>query len=203
MKSNIRVGRLAAAAAAFGLIGFLAAGCGQQSAAGNASAAAPKASTAAPKATSVSYSWQVVNGGNAQHPKWPFFSQHGTNPMPATITLPANANVTLTIKNGDDGADPVPAAYAKVTGTVGGVETVAGQQISSMSANKVSHTFTVSGLGLNIPLPATSTVTVTFHTPSKAGTYTWQCYVPCGTGSDGWGGPMVTAGWMTGSIQIQ
>ncbi|MDA8346692.1 MAG: hypothetical protein M0Z66_14665 [Thermaerobacter sp.] len=199
MKNISGLSRIAAATATLGLIGFLAAGCGQQTAVGNASAAPPT-----PAPTKVSLDWQVVNGGNAQHPDWPFFSADGTNPFPATVNLPANADVTLTIKNADDGADAVPAAYGKVTGTVGNVETVAGKTISSLNAtNQVSHTFTISGLGLNIPLPASSTVTVTFHTPSKSGDYTWQCFVPCGTGSDGWGGPMVTAGWMTGTVHIQ
>ena len=210
----LKGGRLAAAAAVVGVASLLIAGCGQQQAAGNASAAnKPKSTTSTPAPTSVSYNWEVVNGGNAAHPDWPFFSQDGKNPMPATLTLPANATVTLTIKNYDDGGGDVPAAYAKVTGTVGNAETVNGQQETSFKASGViAHTFTVSGLGLNIPLPAAtdqgstvvpSVTVVTFKTPAKAGTYSWQCYQPCGTGSANWGGTMATAGWMTGSVQIQ
>ena len=197
--------RIAAAAATFALVGLVAAGCGQQQAAGNASAAAPKP-------TKVSMNLEVVNGGNAQHSDWPFFSQDGKNPLPATFKLPANAVVTLTIKNYDDGGGDVPAAYAKVTGTVGNTETVNGTQESSFKASGViAHTFTVAGLNLNIPLIAAtdqgstvvpSVTVVTFKTPAKSGTYTWQCMQPCGTGSDGWGGTMATAGWMTGSLQI-
>ncbi len=213
---HLKGGRLAAAAAVVGVASILIAGCGQQQAAGSASAASkPKTSTKAstPAPQTVSYNWEVVDGGNAQHSDWPFFSEDGKNPFPATLTLPANATITLTIKNYDDGGGDVPAAYAKVTGTVGNTETVNGTQESSFKASGViAHTFTVAGLGLNIPLVAAtdqgstvvpSVTVVTFKTPAKAGTYSWQCYQPCGTGSDGWGGPMVTPGWMMGSVQIQ
>ncbi len=203
-RNNHRIGRIAAAAATFALIGLAAAGCGQQQAAGNAKAAAPP--------TKASLSWTIVDGGNAQHNTWPFFSQDGKNPFPATLNLPANAVITLTIKNYDDGGGDVPAAYAKVTGTVGNVETVNGKQESSFSASGViAHTFTVAELGLNIPLVAAtdqgstvvpSVTVVTFKTPAKAGTYTWQCMQPCGSGAGGWGGAMTTAGWMAGSVQI-
>ncbi len=213
---HLKGGRLAVAAAVVGVASILIAGCGQQQAAGNASAASkPKTSTttSTPAPQTVSYNWEVVNGGNSQHPDWPFFSEDGKNPMPATITLPANATVTLTIKNYDDGGGTVPATYAKVSGTVGNTETVNGTQESSFKASgAIAHTFTVSGLGLNIPLPAAtdqgstvvpSVTVVTFKTPAKAGTYSWQCYQPCGTGSGDWGGPMATPGWMMGTLQIQ
>ncbi len=214
--THLKGGRLATVAAVVGVAGLLIAGCGQQQAAGNASAASGTSSSttsSTPAPQKVSYTWSVVNGGNAQHSDWPFFSEDGKNPMPATITLPPNATVTLTIKTYDDGGGTVPAAYAKVTGTVGNVETVNGQQQSSFKADGViAHTFTIAALGLNIPLVAAtdqgsqvvpSVTVVTFKTPAKAGTYSWQCYQPCGTGSAGWGGPMATAGWMTGSVQIQ
>jgi len=217
---HLKGGRLAGAAAIVGVASLLIAGCGQQQAAGTASAAGSTSSSttssqssSTPAPQTVSYSWSVVNGGNPQHSAWPFFSEDGKNPMPATVTLPANATVTLTIKTYDDGGGTVPAAYAKVTGTTGNVETVNGKQESSFKASGViAHTFTVSGLGLNIPLVAAtdqgstvvpSVTVVTFKTPAKAGTYSWQCYQPCGTGSAGWGGPMVTPGWMMGSLQIQ
>ena len=164
-------------------------------------------SQAAAAGKSVKVSLQVVNGGYQKHKDWPFFSRNGKTPL-ATLVLTRDATVTLTITNHDDGADKVPGTYAKVSGTIGKVEMVAGKEIHALSATDVSHTLTVEGLGLNIPLPpATSdghaaVVTVTFHTPAKAGTYTWQCYAPCGTGSDGWGGPMVSAGYMAGLIKI-
>jgi hypothetical protein len=212
----LKGGRLAAAAAVVGVASLLIAGCGSQpqQAAGSAKAAnKPKTSTTTPAPKSVAYTWYVVNGGNAAHPDWPFFSQDDKNPMPATITLPANATVTLTIKGYDDGGGTVPAAYAKVTGTVGNTETVNGTQESSFKASgQIAHTFTVTGLGLNIPVVAAtdqgstvvpSVTVVTFKTPAKAGTYSWQCYQPCGTGSAGWGGPMATPGWMMGTLQIQ
>jgi len=215
---SLKGGKLAAAAAVFGVAGLLIAGCGQQQAAGSASAASgtttqSSTQSSTPPAQTVSYNWEVVNGGNAAHPDWPFFSEDGKNPMPATVTLPANATVTLTIKTYDDGGGTVPAAYAKVTGTVGNTETVNGTSESAFKASgQIAHTFTVTGLGLNIPLVAAtdqgstvvpSVTVVTFKTPAKAGTYSWQCYQPCGTGSAGWGGPMATPGWMMGTLKIQ
>ena len=213
---HLKGGRLAGAAAVVGVAGLLIAGCGQQKAAGNASAAGnskPKSTTATSAPQKVSYNWAVVDGGNALHPKWPFFSQDGKNPFPATLNLPANATITVTIKNYDDGGGDVPAAYAKVTGTVGNVETVNGKQESSFKASGViAHTFTVSGLNLNIPLVAATdqgstvvpSVTVaTFKTPAKGGSYTWQCYQPCGSGSAGWGGAMAAAGWMVGNVSVK
>ena len=41
-------------------------------------------------------------------------------------------------------------------------------------------------------------------TPKTAGTYRWQCFVPCGLGYvDGNGGPMATPGYMMGQMEVQ
>ena len=46
-------------------------------------------------------------------------------------------------------------------------------------------------------------MTFSFTTPRVAGTYFWQCRVPCGGGFlDGFGGPMQTIGFMTGNMQV-
>jgi len=45
-------------------------------------------------------------------------------------------------------------------------------------------------------------VTFTLHT-GKAGSYTFQCLDPCGTGSNGFEGPMVTRGYMIGTLTVQ
>jgi hypothetical protein len=42
------------------------------------------------------------------------------------------------------------------------------------------------------------------------GNYVWHCYVPCGTGlagdglggQDGFGGPMATTGYMSGTLTV-
>jgi hypothetical protein len=40
-------------------------------------------------------------------------------------------------------------------------------------------------------------------TPRQSGDFIWQCRVPCGGGFlDGFGGPMQTIGFMTGSMQV-
>jgi hypothetical protein len=92
----------------------------------------------------------------------------------------------------------------------------------------VGHTFSFPGLGLSIPLkgmspttpvtgkqdicpnapclPAThphTATTFSFVTPSKPGTYRWQCFIPCGYSYfDGNGGPMATIGYMTGFMRV-
>jgi hypothetical protein len=190
---NLRRGTKIAAAAVTTLsLTALLGGCGQQTAAKTASAAAP----------SVHYHFymDVLTGGMYGKPGWPKFE-------PGNFTLPANADVTVTITSYDDGTAPVPAVYGKVSGTAGDTETVNGQTVSSVDPQQVAHTFTVSGLKLNVPIPVAASsqsptvVQFTFHTP-KAGTYTWQCEAPCGSGADGWGGPMVTSGYMTGTMTV-
>lgn len=182
-----RMTKIMGAVAGASALALLASGCGQQG--------PVKVTKTSSAPQHVSYAVTIINGGQQSHPKWPYFS-------PGNITLPANSLVTVTIKNEDDGADAVPASFAKVTGTVGGTETVNGKTVSSIPVNNVSHTLTVSGLGINIPLPPSSTVTFTVKT-GKAGTYSWQCMAPCGTGSTGWDGPMAQSGWMKGTFTIK
>lgn len=123
-------------------------------------------------------------------------------------------------------------AYAKVTGTVGNVEyvynstnintTLPNQSTSGVNVPTgfavsqfnwqngsnggydEAHTFTVlngSQIMLNIPTPGDSTVVAQFYL-NNTGTFTWQCFVPCGAGPTGWEGAMITAGWMTGTIHV-
>jgi hypothetical protein len=93
----------------------------------------------------------------------------------------------------------------------------------------VQHTFAIPGLGINVPIASPTTlnennnlcgtspctaangsntaphtiVTFSFKTPSTAGTYRWQCFVPCGLGYvDGNGGPMGTPGYMMGQMEV-
>ncbi len=132
--------------------------------------------------------------------------------VPADFKLPANSDVEITIRNFDDGADAVTSPTNELRGTIGGTVSLQ-QQIygaltaapattyTQLPADGVSHTFSITQLGVNVPVPPLSTVTFRIHT-GAAGTYTWNCLVPCGTGPAGWGGPMSTPGYMTGTVTI-
>lgn len=138
---------------------------------------------------------------------WPRYS-------PSDITVPAGKTVTLVIDNYDDMATPLPSALQGYDKVQGGTETVNGKAITTVSNKMIAHTFTVPSLGLNIPIPMATDVgsgssetvvpaVVTFtFTPKNTGTFTWQCFTPCGSGSDGMSGPMSTAGWMRGSLTV-
>lgn len=127
------------------------------------------------------------------------------------LTVPANSIVTVTIRNFDlgDAALTANSPLAKVQGTVDNAVTFNGKTYSSLDPAKVSHTFTIPQLGLNVPIPGDApdnasylTITFSFHT-GKAGTYTFQCYAPCGTGTDGFGGPMGSMAYMKGTLTVQ
>lgn len=161
------------------------------------------------------------------HPDWvSYFIQDPTTKKWVHTTLfkvPAGSRIDMTIL-GYDGCTPLRNPYfGKVTGTLGGVEDVDGKpvsQINSWSGCNVGHTFSIPGINLNVPMatpsltanlcgtsPCTSgpkeTVTFSFMTPRNAGTYFWQCRVPCGGGFvDGFGGPMQTIGFMMGNMEV-
>ncbi|HCI81205.1 MAG TPA: hypothetical protein DHW02_16120 [Ktedonobacter sp.] len=146
----------------------------------------------------------IIINQPGMHKDWPAYSTDN-------LTLPQYSYVTITIRNYDLGDTPLPAnsPYNKVQGTVGDSASVDGTVYKALAEDKVAHTFTVSGLNLNVPIPGDglkgasyNTVTFTIKT-GAAGTYTFQCYDPCGTGMSGWNGPMMTPGYMTGTIIIQ
>lgn len=95
--------------------------------------------------------------------------------------------------------------------------------INSYSDCNVGHTFAIPSLHLFVPVASpnaqlsanslcgTSPCTsgpyslekFSFRTPAHAGSFRWQCFIPCGGGFiDGNGGPMQTFGFMTGMIQV-
>lgn len=139
----------------------------------------------------------------------------------AVINVPAHRLIDLTIVNYDDGADQVGQTYTAVNGTQNNQMLVVSndlmnaseqgsninlnlndtQTVSSWPADDISHTFTINELNFNIPVAPSSTVHA-FATFDTTGSYTWQCFVICGSGTSGWGGAMSTAGWMTGSFVI-
>ncbi len=117
--------------------------------------------------------------------------------------------VVLRITSYDDGPAPLTGAqmaYDTVRGTLGGVEEVDGKAVTHMANTDVAHTFTVPALRLNLPIPAAptgGTVTVVARfVASRAGSFLWQCYAPCGSGTGSMGGPMATTGWMEGRVQV-
>jgi heme/copper-type cytochrome/quinol oxidase subunit 2 len=145
----------------------------------------------------------VINQPGMQK-DWPGYS-------PSTLVVPANSLVTVTLRDYDLGDTPLPAnsPFTTVQGTIGGMATADGKAYTSLAPEKVAHTFTISQLHLNVPLPGDGakeadydTVTFTFRA-GKAGTYIFRCYDPCGTGSSGWEGPMVTKGYMAGTLVVQ
>ena len=195
-------------------VGFLLAGAGlwTGSAATAGNPPTPVTSTqaattqASHKAKIVKVTMHIVSGEKKlEGQEQPYF----TNPAwQKTSGGPVAAGdiVKLTIVSNDDGPAPAP-AYTKVKGTVRGTETINGKTVSEVAAKRISHTFTVPALGLNLPIPAapegrTVTVSATIKV-TKAGAFNWQCFAPCGSGSSGWGGAMVTNGWMKGTISIK
>jgi heme/copper-type cytochrome/quinol oxidase subunit 2 len=145
----------------------------------------------------------IINQPGMQQ-DWPAYA-------PNKLVVPANSLVTVTIRDYDLGDTPLPhgSPFTTVLGTVNGMAMVDGQPYASLAPEKVAHTFTIPQLHINVPLPGDApkgarydTVTFTFHT-GKAGSYTFQCLDPCGTGSNGFEGPMVTRGYMIGTLSVQ
>lgn len=145
----------------------------------------------------------IVHQSGAQN-GWPGYS-------PASLVVPAHSLVTLTIRNYDLGDTPLPAnsPFTQVQGTVGGIATVEGKPYTMLAPAKIAHTFTLAAMHVSVPIPGDGpkgasyvSVTFSFHT-GNAGTYTFQCYDPCGTGTSGWMGPMMTKGYMVGTVTVQ
>jgi hypothetical protein len=141
-----------------------------------------------------------------------------------TLTAPRNSLVTVTIDQYDTGDVITNPWFAQVHGTVGGVATVNGKQVTEVDPNSIGHTFTVHAaptaqdpLFVSVPLPALpdsakpapgsmypkpNTITFTFRTKGP-GKYIWNCEFPCGDGFYAkFGGPMSTRGWMSGTLTV-
>ncbi|MDA8296428.1 MAG: hypothetical protein M0004_07580 [Actinomycetota bacterium] len=197
--SNMLTKSTAAKTIATGLTGALAV------AGGTAALAAPAGAArvpAAKHASAVVHKTLVIQSSGRKG--WPEYVNS------KDIVLPKNSTVVLTIDSHDDGAAPLPKNvifYDKVMGTVGGKEKAGGKTLSDVSNKVISHTFTIPQLGINLPIPAAPTgkvivVQATIHT-GKAGTYSWQCYAPCGTGKNSEHGPMDASGYMKGTVTIK
>ncbi|HEX6551681.1 MAG TPA: hypothetical protein VF026_02880 [Ktedonobacteraceae bacterium] len=168
------------------------------------SPSAPRVAHAAQIKRHVQVNLNIVINQPGMQKDWPGYT-------PNRLVVPANSFVTVTLRDYDLGDTPLPtnSPFTKVQGTVSSGATVDGKTYSSLAPEKVAHTFTIAQLHINVPLPgdapkgaAYDTITFTFHT-GKAGTYTFQCFDPCGTGSSGWMGPMMTKGYMVGTLTVQ
>ena len=138
--------------------------------------------------------------------------------------VPAGSKIDMTIL-GYDGCTPLRNNFwSKVSGTTGNVAFENGKPftvLNSWSGCNVGHTFSIPGINLNVPMGTPSltanlcgtspctpssphqTMSFSFMSPRNAGTYFWQCRVPCGGGFiDGFGGPMQTFGFMTGNMEV-
>ena len=158
--------------------------------------------TLAPSSTHLTM--DIVMNQAGMQKDWPAFT-------PANLVAPANSLVTVTIRDYDLGDTAMPQAspFTTVQGTGGTVATADGQMYSSLAPDKIAHTFTIPQLNVNVPLPgegingkAYNSVTFTFRT-GAAGTYTFRCLDPCGTGPMGMMGPMMTQGYMIGTLTVQ
>jgi hypothetical protein len=98
--------------------------------------------------------------------------------------------------------------------------------INSWADCNVAHTFAIPDMNLYVPVPspnaqnsknnlcssepctpssggAYAEETFSFMSPSHAGVFRWQCFIPCGGGYiDGNSGPMQTFGFMVGEMDV-
>lgn len=136
--------------------------------------------------------------------------------IPAYPVIPSHATVRVEIANFDDATVLTGglSIFAKVSGTVDGTIRViplnpkvpnsleTGQVYSALDPSNVAHTFTVADLGINVPVAPKARTVFTIQTGAP-GTFPWRCNDPCGTSPDGFGGAMVTPGYMMGKLTIQ
>ncbi|MGE5333877.1 MAG: hypothetical protein ACM3N4_04190 [Nitrososphaerota archaeon] len=142
-----------------------------------------------------------------------------------TFQVPAHSVVTVIIENYDGKSTLLNDFYNKPQGTFNNQVIVDGQAMNQVKSEDASHTFTihsipssqqdwlyvsvpVTGVDDSAPLdpaglmPLKPVVTeFTFETKGP-GQYIWQCFDPCGSGFNGFGGPMSTKGYMSGTIDV-
>ena len=152
---------------------------------------------------------------NDPHPDWVGY-------LPTTtFKVPANSIVTIVIDQEDSASGLRNPFWAKAQGIIGPFHMKyfddqgnpqEGDFTKLDDASTPAHTFAIPDLGVFVPLlgisdaaPAGSINQITFSfRVGKAGTYRWQCFVPCGSGTIyGNGGPMQTVGYMGGFLVVQ
>ncbi|MGC8510818.1 MAG: hypothetical protein ACP5PB_08110 [Acidimicrobiales bacterium] len=144
----------------------------------------------------------ILTGHMDGKPGWPKYTN-------SSWTVHQGQTVTVRITSYDDGTAPLTGSqmmFDQALGTTNGHEVVNGQSVSTVPDVDVAHTFTVVAFGFNMAIPAAPTgghvTVVASFVAKKTGTFTWQCYAPCGTGTNAMGGAMSTMGWMEGTIKV-
>jgi hypothetical protein len=166
--------------------------------------------------------------GYGVHPTWVSYlvKDPSGNWVHSTIwQLPADRQINVTIYEYDSGGALRNPVWGGVTGTTSGSATLNGKTetvFDPNAGNGIAHTFNVPDLGINVPLYGISsdaknpcgaapcdlttdhnTIKFSFHTPKGAGSYRWQCFVPCGLSYlHGNGGPMSSVGYMGGFLKV-
>lgn len=136
--------------------------------------------------------------------------------------VPPHTKIDVTIEQFDSGSPLRNQENGLVTGVKDArVDGSPFSLTNSYAGLAVGHTFSVPELGINVPLPgvnpsaknfcgaapcplsdAHKIVTFSFTSPA-AGTYRWQCFIPCGVGFlYGNGGAMQTIGYMDGFLEV-
>lgn len=155
----------------------------------------------------------VVQVGRGPHADWLGYQTRGNTPNPfEAIVLPRNTLVVFDIHNYDSATALRNPFFTAVHGTIGNVEYVNGKKVSVMDPGVVSHTFTIPQFNVTVPMMAVASnapptkfqdIQFTFRTPNRPGSFRWQCFVPCGSGLYGNGGPMSQIGYMGGLIKVK
>ncbi len=183
---------------------------------------------AQPTGAPVNLTVQTVGSiGTGNHPTWVTYMVQAPNGSWVHSTvwqLPAHTRVNLTVEQFDSGSPLRNQHWGQVQGTIGDSATLNGKAYSvydSNSGNGVGHTFSIPALNLSIPLVGVpgnapnicgvapcsmsdphNIIKASFVTPGP-GSYSWQCFVPCGLGYlYGNGGPMSTLGYMGGFLKV-
>jgi len=184
----------------------------------------PPAVAAAGAAPRASLTLQTVASlGIGPHPDW--VSYLARNPQgkwehSTVLTAPAHSLVKVTIYQFDTATGLRNPYWGGPRGLVGEM-TIDGKPVPTLDPMLASHTFAIPDLGVSVPLQgvpdkaknqcsvapcsltqAHTTVTFMFRT-GKAGTFRWQCFVPCAAGFIfGNGGPMQSVGYMDGYLRV-
>jgi hypothetical protein len=135
--------------------------------------------------------------------------------------LPAHTVIDMTVYQYDSGSPLRNQEWGQVLGTIGHSATLNGKSFTSYDSNTgngVGHTFAIPTLNISVPLVGVSgnpcavapchfnsphnIETFSFKTPG-AGSYNWQCFVPCALGYlFGNGGAMSTQNYMGGELEV-
>jgi hypothetical protein len=184
----------------------------------------PPAVAASGSAPSARLTLQTVASlGIGPHPDWVSYlvkDAQGNWRHSTVLDVPANSLVRITVLQYDTATGLRNPYWGGPRGIVG-VMSIDGKPTPTLDPDLASHTFAIPDLGVSVPLkgvaddaknqcsvaPCTlaeahTTVVFTIRT-GKAGTYRWQCFVPCAAGFIlGFGGPMQSLGYMDGYLHV-